>query len=176
MDEESTSLGSRTKKACRRLRGSTELSTYSIRRSVTDSLRWPLDPIEADNRWHDPAAAEVFAVLVDRLAAEAERQVPTRNEPWPYAGRNPTAGPPRKRVPPPARGLRKLLQRAGMHRTQIPSVSGIAAAHGLRRVLQNDNVGAPLGCRDGRAHRRVTAADDQHICCGRDHGPALTAR
>lgn len=73
------------------------------------------DPIEADNRWRDPGAASVFDVMNERLRAEADRQVPSRNEPWPYATRRPTAGPARKRVPPPAKGLRKVLQRIGMH-------------------------------------------------------------
>ncbi len=88
----------------------------------TESLpdQWELydltaDPIEAVNRWNDPTAMAVFALLADRLAEERSRAVPARNEPWPYAVRRPTGGPPAKRVPPPARGLRKLLQRAGLH-------------------------------------------------------------
>ena len=73
------------------------------------------DSIEAQNRWHDPAAAAVFELLSDRLAAERTRAVPERNHPWPYATRTPTGGPPMKKPPPPARVLRKLLQRVGMH-------------------------------------------------------------
>lgn len=73
------------------------------------------DPIEADNRADDPAAAEVFALLADRLADVQARVVPRRNSPWPYASRNPAKGPPVKKAPPPARALRKLLQRIGMH-------------------------------------------------------------
>ncbi len=42
------------------------------------------DPIEADNRWTDPAAAAVFAHLRDRLVAERHRSIPRRNRPWPY--------------------------------------------------------------------------------------------
>ncbi|NNE12872.1 MAG: sulfatase-like hydrolase/transferase [Ilumatobacter sp.] len=73
------------------------------------------DPIEADNRWHDPAAREVFDLLVARLGAERARAVPERNEPWPYATRTPTGRPPMKQAAPPARALRKLAQRIGLH-------------------------------------------------------------
>jgi arylsulfatase A-like enzyme/putative intracellular protease/amidase len=73
------------------------------------------DPIETINRWNDSAAADVFAHLRVELAAERERAVPERNNPWPYASRQPTAGAPMKQPSPPARLLRKALQRAGMH-------------------------------------------------------------
>lgn len=73
-----------------------------------------VDPIEADNKWNDADTVDVFALLVERLATEGARVVPERNEPWPYAARagGRTAS---KRPPPPARAMRKLLQRAGMH-------------------------------------------------------------
>lgn len=71
------------------------------------------DPAEAVNRWNDADVAAVFEVLVDRLAAERALVVPDRNEPWPYAARAERT--PMKTPPPPARALRKLLQRAGMH-------------------------------------------------------------
>lgn len=45
------------------------------------------DPIEVHNRWHDPSAAGVAARLVALLAAERERCVPPRHQPWPYADR-----------------------------------------------------------------------------------------
>ena len=73
------------------------------------------DPIETRNRCDDPAAAEVFALLAARLAAERARVVPERNEPWPYAVRTPTKGPTVKKAPPPARVMRKALRRLGMH-------------------------------------------------------------
>ena len=41
--------------------------------------------------------------------------VPERNRPWPYAERVPAAGPPAKTPPPPARLVRRLLQKAGLH-------------------------------------------------------------
>lgn len=47
------------------------------------------DPIEAVNRWNDDSAAEVFAHLCARLADERIRSVPRRNQPWPYATRQP---------------------------------------------------------------------------------------
>ncbi len=40
------------------------------------------DPIEAVNRWRDPAAADVLAHLRDRLARERASLVPERNAPW----------------------------------------------------------------------------------------------
>ena len=88
----------------------------------TDALpdQWELydltdDPIEALNRWDDPDALAVFDYLRGTLAAERLRLVPERNQPWPYA---PTTGPVRplrKAAPPPARALRKVLQRVGLH-------------------------------------------------------------
>ena len=73
------------------------------------------DPIEAVNRWNDPSAVDVFDRLRTVLAEERRRCVPERNNPWPYASRQPTGGPVAKTPPPPARALRKLLQTAGMH-------------------------------------------------------------
>jgi arylsulfatase A-like enzyme/putative intracellular protease/amidase len=72
------------------------------------------DPIELHNRWHDAAAAAVFDHLRTVLKEERARAVPERNVPWPYARRRPTS-PAAKRVPPPARLLRKGLQRLGLH-------------------------------------------------------------
>ena len=73
------------------------------------------DPIEAVNRWRDPAAAAVLARLQHRLAEQRTELVPERNTPWPYAAHQPTRGPMAKKVPPPARALRKLVQKLGMH-------------------------------------------------------------
>jgi arylsulfatase A-like enzyme/putative intracellular protease/amidase len=42
------------------------------------------DPVEMRNLYDEPAAADVFAVMLDRLKAERHRSVPERNEPWPY--------------------------------------------------------------------------------------------
>ena len=88
----------------------------------TDALpdQWELydldtDPIEAVNRWNDPDAVAVFEHMLAELATERTRAVPTRNEPWPYATRQPAGGPVTRTPPPPARLLRKALQKAGMH-------------------------------------------------------------
>lgn len=104
------------------------------------------DPIEAENRWNDPDTAAVFALLVDRVAAERTRAVPIRNKPWPYATR---AERTRMKTPPaPARALRKLLQRAGMHPEDTESINVdltgrralvIATNHGVL------DVGKPTG-------------------------------
>ena len=45
------------------------------------------DPIEAENRWNDPAVASVFAHLQDVMKQERADAVPERNHPWPYASR-----------------------------------------------------------------------------------------
>lgn len=76
------------------------------------------DPIEAVNRWRDPASAHVFDHLRGALADERRRSIPQRNTPWPYVSRRPTgasAMPLAKTPPPPARLLRKALQKLGMH-------------------------------------------------------------
>ncbi len=73
------------------------------------------DPVEADNRWSDPKVAAVFAHLRSELKSERARSVPERNNPWPYAPRRPPRGSMTKTPPPPARFVRKLLQKAGMH-------------------------------------------------------------
>ncbi|MEP6296160.1 MAG: sulfatase-like hydrolase/transferase, partial [Ilumatobacter sp.] len=73
------------------------------------------DPIEAHNRWNDPESSDVFAAMRHALTEERARLVPERNEPWPYAPRVPTAGAPVKQPPPPARLLRRVLRKVGMH-------------------------------------------------------------
>jgi putative intracellular protease/amidase len=94
------------------------------------------DGAEATNRAADPDAADVLAVMRDRLKAERARSVPERNTPWPYATSRMVEVtkvdklPPREMVvaqikqrraqrgntpPPPALLVRRLLQRIGMH-------------------------------------------------------------
>lgn len=73
------------------------------------------DPIEARNRAVDPEVASVRTQLERQLKEEHQRSIPERNVPWPYSVRRPTAGPEAKTPPPPARLLRKLVQRLGMH-------------------------------------------------------------
>ena len=74
-----------------------------------------IDPIEAVNRWTDPTLPGLRAHLRDALGAERTHSIPERNHPWPYAKRRPTGGPPSKSPPPPARLVRRLIQRLGMH-------------------------------------------------------------
>ena len=106
------------------------------------------DPIETHNRWDDPAAAAVFDLLVARLADERARSVPERNRPWPYETCRPTS---RKGLqpPPPARLLRRLVRRIGLHPDDVatgpaPDLTGrralvIATNHGVL------DVGKPTG-------------------------------
>lgn len=95
------------------------------------------DPIEAENQWHDPGAGAVFELLAARLVIERTRSVPNRNQPWPYATRTPTGGPPMKQPPPPARALRKLLQRVGFHPEDTETIDGVIGDEDLpgRRAL-----------------------------------------
>ncbi|MEZ5382404.1 MAG: sulfatase-like hydrolase/transferase [Microthrixaceae bacterium] len=72
------------------------------------------DPIEARNLADDPAAGDLLAHLRRALKAERARSIPARNHPWPYAARHPSR-PPVKAPPAPARLLRKLVRRLGMH-------------------------------------------------------------
>ncbi len=77
------------------------------------------DPIEEHNRWNDLAAdlvvASVFERLQEALKQERVRALPERNHPWPYASRRPSGAPKSKTPPPAARGVRKLVQKLGMH-------------------------------------------------------------
>jgi arylsulfatase A-like enzyme/putative intracellular protease/amidase len=104
------------------------------------------DPIEAVNRWRDPSATHIFDQLRTALARERSRSVAERNNPWPYASinrRNPMKSP-----PPPARALRKLLQKAGMHPEDAERVEFDLA--GKRAVVIATNtavmgIGKPTG-------------------------------
>ena len=73
------------------------------------------DPIEAVNRCDDSGATPVFDHLSAVLIAERQRAVPERNEPWPYASTSGQARVRTKSAPPPARLLRGVLQRVGLH-------------------------------------------------------------
>ena len=72
------------------------------------------DPVESRNLWDDPDSREVFAQLQIRLKEEQRRSVPERNNPWPYVARR-QGEPELVRPPKPARALRRLAQRLGMH-------------------------------------------------------------
>ena len=83
------------------------------------------DPIEVTNLWDDPSTAEIFGYLSERLREEAERVVPRRNNPRPYAKRKPPAAQIQsQKPPPPARALRSLIQRVGMHPKDLEKFKG----------------------------------------------------
>ena len=106
------------------------------------------DPIEVVNRWLDPSAGAVFAHLVDRLASERSAAVPARNHPWPYAARTPSGGPMTKTAPPPARAVRSLLRRIGLHPEDPDAVEFDLAGRRALVVATNHGVldiGKPTG-------------------------------
>lgn len=89
-------------------------------RTVPVPEQWELydldaDPTESVNRWDDLSTAAAFAHLRVRLVEEQHRCVPARNRPWPYAARRSGGTNVRATPPPPARALRRLVQRFGMH-------------------------------------------------------------
>ncbi|ADT98465.1 MULTISPECIES: sulfatase-like hydrolase/transferase [Mycolicibacterium] len=63
------------------------------------------DPIEQTNRWPDPALHALRAYLRTQLKHARAQSIPERNQPWPYARRQP---PPARRWTP-GRALRRLL-------------------------------------------------------------------
>ncbi len=122
-------------------------------RTVPIPDQWELydldvDPIEATNRWTDPETAVVFDHLVERLALEQAANVPSRNHPWPYATSQLSGGPMTATVPPPARALRSVLRRVGLH-PDDPDEAAIAAP-GRRALVVATNhgtldIGKPTG-------------------------------
>ena len=100
----------------------TSSSPPAIRhRNSTIPDQWELynldsDPIELENESKNPALGEVFNFLKNCLKEESANQVSERNNPWPYARRKPPKEQiPVKKPPPPARFLRNLLQKIGLH-------------------------------------------------------------
>ncbi len=74
------------------------------------------DPIELENKSNDLAFSKVFDYLKKSLEEESANQVPKRNNPWPYAQRKPPKEQiPLKNPPIPARILRNVLQKLGLH-------------------------------------------------------------
>lgn len=73
--------------------------------AAADALPSAVDELERPVRVPAPFTNAVHG---EPRRAERTRAVPERNNPWPYAARQPTAGPPMKQPLPPARLLRKM--------------------------------------------------------------------
>jgi len=123
-------------------------------RTVPIPDQWELydltaDPIEVNNLQDSITAQKVFTYMKDALAQEAERSVPARNNPWPYEKRNPPVEQlPRKSPPPPARALRRLVRKLGMHPHDTESYT--LKSEGLKALIVCTNhawldVGKPTG-------------------------------
>ena len=145
------------------------------------------DPVEARNRADDPDAAAVFALLQERMKAERHRSVPERNRPWPYVKSAMTAVtgvpllPPRELIvqgvrqqaqqriarrraqrggeaPPPAKLVRRGLQRLGLHPDDPRTVA-------WRRHRSPGPGGRhqPRAARPRKADRRVRQRTDRAV-------------
>jgi arylsulfatase A-like enzyme/putative intracellular protease/amidase len=90
------------------------------------------DPVEAQNRWCDDTFGAVLEHLRARLKEEQQSCVPERHHPWPYATRRSEGSLLKATPPPPARALRRLVQRLGMHPEDSAAVSQDATG---RRAL-----------------------------------------
>ena len=73
------------------------------------------DPTEARNLALDEKSRGVLAHMRQQLKQEQQRCLPERNHPWPYATRRSEGPPVKASPPPPARLLRRLVQKIGMH-------------------------------------------------------------
>src|SRR5205085_8604959 len=99
-----------------------------------------------ENRAGDPAYVEVFTHLKTRLKEERHHSVPERNHPWPYlSSRASTVA--KLQPPPPARLVRRLVQRLGMHPDSIEHFTGDLKGHRALVVGTNhgDLDGKPTG-------------------------------
>ena len=107
------------------------------------------DPIESANLATSVDHRAVFDEMVDLLASERDRAVPTRNQPWPYAQRTPTGAHEQAAAPVPAQRLRALARRMGLHPDddQVTDTRVQAAVAGRRALIVATNHGS-LG--DGR--------------------------
>ena len=105
------------------------------------------DPVEAVSRWDDPSCRDVFDHLRGVLKDEQHRCIPERNQPWPYAARR--DGAPELASPPkPARALRRLVQRLGMHPEDAQQAPVEAAGRRALVVATNHDTltdGKPTG-------------------------------
>ena len=105
------------------------------------------DPIEAHNQWNNPDCVEVFEMLKEDLKRIRRERIPARNAEWPTAPRL-ADRPKAKRPPLPARGVRRLLQSAGLHPDDPESVKLDLRGHRALIVATNQatlEVGKPTG-------------------------------
>ncbi len=105
------------------------------------------DPAEAHNQWETPEFMEVMEMLKDSLERIRRERVPARNADWPTAQRR-AERPKSKRPPLPARGVRNLLQKAGLHPEDPESVKLDLKGHRALIVATNQatlEVGKPTG-------------------------------
>ncbi|MEZ5165395.1 MAG: sulfatase-like hydrolase/transferase [Acidimicrobiales bacterium] len=105
------------------------------------------DPAESVNRWHDPHAAVVRAQLETLLDDVRATRVPERNAAWETTPR-PADTPRATSPPPPARVLRRVLQRIGLHPDDPEAVA--LDLRGRRALIVGTNhgtldVGKPTG-------------------------------
>lgn len=133
------------------------------------------DPAEAVNLAHAPGHGETLAALAEAMAAKRAASVPERNEPWPYAIRPERAMPRRKKPPVPVRGLRKFIQRLGMHPDDPEAV--VLDASGRRALIVATNhgtldLGKPTGvfASELTAPYYVFADAGMHVDIGSPHG------
>ena len=105
------------------------------------------DPIEAVNQWDNPDFVEVLKMLKTDLKRIRRERIPARNAEWPTAPRLADRPKP-KRPPLPARGIRRLLQKAGMHPEDPKAVKLDLRGHRALIVATNRatlEVGKPTG-------------------------------
>ena len=124
-----------------------------VTRTVPLPDQWELydlsaDPNEAINLWKNDSVTDVFEHLRTLLVEERSRAVPQRNNLWPYEQRKPTKGPAMKRLPPPARALRGLVQKMGMHPKDLDAVEFRLTGKSALVVATNTavlDIGRPTG-------------------------------
>jgi len=74
-----------------------------------------VDPVELLNCWDDPGASAVRVHMQRVLESARSEKVPARNQPWEYVARPDSSGKKPVLPPRPARALRRLVQRLGLH-------------------------------------------------------------
>jgi len=106
------------------------------------------DPSEAINRCDDPVAASLRAHMEVELSRLRSERVPARNLAWPYASRPEARRSKLASPPPPARALRRLVQKLGLH-PDDPEAAGLdLSGHRALIVATNHGtleVGKPTG-------------------------------